>query len=83
MVQRRFGFNAAEASSWTSPESSASIWMDEELHRRAESAFRTAGEKRLSLVDCVSFEIMRRRGCETAFAFDEHFEEHGFTTLKP
>ncbi len=59
------------------------IWVDEEIHRLALSALRAAAKSGLSLVDCVSFEIMRLRGCEAAFAFDRHFGEHGFTTLKP
>jgi len=36
-----------------------------------------------TLVDCTSFEVMRSRSITTAFAFDEHFEEQGFATLKP
>jgi predicted nucleic acid-binding protein len=59
------------------------VWVDEEIHRRAVGAMRAAAKSGLSLVDCVSFEIMRLRGCESAFAFDRHFDEHGFTTLKP
>jgi len=36
----------------------------------------------LSLVDCVSFEVMRRIGMNRVFCFDPHFEEHGFEVLK-
>lgn len=30
-------------------------------------------------VDCLSFEVMEARNLRTAFAFDKHFEELGFT----
>jgi predicted nucleic acid-binding protein len=58
------------------------IWIEEELHRRALAAFRSLRMSGPSLVDCVSFEIIRQRGEERAFAFDRHFEEQGFTVLK-
>jgi predicted nucleic acid-binding protein len=38
-----------------------------------------AGRRRLSLTDCVSFEVMRRSESATAFAFDTHFTEQGFS----
>jgi len=52
-------------------------WVDEELHRGGMTALLTASRRNLSLVDCVSFEVMRRRGITTAFAFDRHFREQG------
>jgi predicted nucleic acid-binding protein len=83
IIQNRFGFKAAEAFLLSLRGVVRILWIDEGIHSRAESAFRTAGRRALSLVDCVSFEIMRSRSTATAFAFDEHFEEHGFATLKP
>lgn len=59
------------------------IWVDEDIHRAAASALLTAGRRRLSLVDCVSFEVMRRGGIATAFALDPHFAEQGFSLLPP
>jgi predicted nucleic acid-binding protein len=32
-------------------------------------------------VDRVSFELMRRRHIDGAFAFDPDFTDHGFTTI--
>jgi uncharacterized protein len=58
------------------------IWVDEEIHRRALAAFRSLRMPGVSLVDCVSFEVMRQRGGEKAFAFDRHFEKQGITVLK-
>lgn len=41
-----------------------------------------ASERRtVSLVDWVSFEVMRRQGIEVAFAFDEDFAAQGFTVV--
>jgi predicted nucleic acid-binding protein len=56
-------------------------WVNEECHQASVSALLTAGQRQLSLVDCVSFEIMRRLGISTAFAFDRHFGEQGFDAI--
>ncbi|TVR67431.1 MAG: PIN domain-containing protein [Spirochaetaceae bacterium] len=58
-------------------------WVSETIHAQGMHAMLAAGRRKLSLTDCVSFEIMRRNGCTTAFAFDPHFEEQGFTTFAP
>jgi len=49
--------------------------------RAGVSALLTSGREQLSLVDCVTFELMRQLGIRTAFTFDRHFEEQGFTCL--
>ncbi len=59
------------------------IWIDEAMHRRAMTALLTAGLRDLSLVDCVSFEVMRIRHLQTAFAFDAHFAQQGFRSVLP
>ena len=56
-------------------------WVDEALHERAIAALLTAGTRDLSLVDCVSFEVMRGLGLDTAFAFDAHFAQQGFRCI--
>jgi predicted nucleic acid-binding protein len=53
-------------------------WVDQALHERAMAALLTAGMRDLSLVDCVSFAVMRGLGLDTAFAFDAHFVQQGF-----
>lgn len=52
--------------------------IDAPAHAAAVSALLVAGRKRLSLVDCSSFEIMHRRGIRRAFTLDRHFREQGF-----
>ncbi|HKW96407.1 MAG TPA: PIN domain-containing protein [Bryobacteraceae bacterium] len=56
-------------------------WVSEAVHRAAVEATLTAARKKLSLVDCASFHIMRTSGVETAFCFDQHFREQGFAIV--
>jgi len=55
-------------------------WVTEEQHRAAADAMLTASRRKLSLVDCVSFQTMRQLGLRRAFSFDAHFREQGFET---
>jgi predicted nucleic acid-binding protein len=54
---------------------------EEPLHQRAVAALLTAGQRDLSLVDCVSFEIIRALGIEAELAFDHHFVQQGFRRI--
>ena len=54
------------------------LWVDERTHEAGLNAMLIAGKRTLSLVDCVSFELMRRYSIETAFTFDKHFKQQGF-----
>jgi len=53
-------------------------WVDESAHHAGVTALLIAARRQLSLVDCVSFDTMRRLGIKTAFTFDRHFSEQGF-----
>lgn len=55
-------------------------WVAGEQHRAGVEAVLAAARKKLSLVDCVSFQTMRNRGVRIAFCFDAHFREQGFET---
>jgi predicted nucleic acid-binding protein len=55
-------------------------WVSEEQHRAGAGAMLAASRRKLSLVDCVSFETMRHHGLRIAFCFDTHFREQGFET---
>ena len=57
------------------------VWVTREVHNSAASAQLVASRRSLSLVDCVSFEIMRRSGIRTAFSFERHFKEYGYEIL--
>ena len=54
------------------------IWVTKEVHSAAVSAHLMADRRSLSLVDCLSFEVMRRTGVLKAFAFDRHFRDYGY-----
>lgn len=56
-------------------------WVEESVHREALAALLTANRRDLSLVDCVSFEIMRRRDLTRALTLDEDFSTQGFTAI--
>jgi predicted nucleic acid-binding protein len=56
-------------------------WVSEADHRAAVSALLTANRRHLSLVDCVSFLVMRQLALKTAFALDRDFTAQGFETV--
>ena len=56
-------------------------WVTSDDHRSAVSALLAANRRNLSLVDCASFQLMRRLGVRSAFAFDRHFREQGFRVI--
>lgn len=55
-------------------------WVSEQQHRSGMEAMLAASRRKLSLVDCVSFQTMRHNGLRVAFCFDSHFREQGFET---
>ena len=56
-------------------------YVHADLHRLGIASLLSAGKRKLSLVDCVSFEIMRQLGLNRVFAFDSHFRGQGFETI--
>jgi predicted nucleic acid-binding protein len=78
LVQHRLGMAAARALAGDIVPLLAVVWMDEQRHAAAQHAWLAAGRKKLSLVDCASFLVMRECGIEGAFSFDGHFREQGF-----
>lgn len=56
-------------------------WIDSVVHMAGISALLAASRRKLSLVDCTSFEMMRNLGIQTVFTFDAHFSEQGFNCL--
>ena len=53
-------------------------WIDAVLHREAAQELKRIGKRGMSLVDCASFVVMRRRGIQKALAFDSDFQDQGF-----
>lgn len=56
-------------------------WVDRRLLTEALDLYRKYRDHVLSLCDCVSFAVMKRRKLTTAFAYDEDFRRVGFETL--
>ncbi len=54
------------------------VWIDEKLHARATAAMFAAGRRNVSLVDWLSFEVMRERRIRHAFTYDGDFAKQGF-----
>lgn len=78
LVQSRLGLEAARAFHEDLLPLLAIDWIVASDYEKGAGAVLTAARKGLSLVDCISFEIMRRRGLKTVFTFDRHFQEQGF-----
>jgi len=52
-----------------------------ELFRRGLALFEKRPDKDWSLVDCISFVVMRQRRLTDALTLDHHFEQAGFNVL--
>jgi predicted nucleic acid-binding protein len=61
----------------TSP-SIAMVHVEEHLFHEAWNMFVQHDDKRFSLTDCVSFELMKTRQIIKALSFDHHFVQAGF-----
>ncbi len=56
----------------------STVWIDEATHAAGVAALLAALPTHVSLVDFVSFEVMREHGISRAFAFDDDFGKAGF-----
>jgi predicted nucleic acid-binding protein len=81
LVQRRLGMEAVRAIQDILVPLLDIEWIDAECHGAAMKEFLKVSRRRLSFVDCASFEVMRRREIPRAFAVDGHFPEHGFEQI--
>lgn len=81
LVQRRLGDRAARELLTTWLSVLEVRWVTREIHSAAVAALLGAAKRSVSLVDYVSFELMRREGIEAAFAFDRDFLRQGFRVV--
>jgi uncharacterized protein len=58
-------------------------WVDRDLHDSGIREFEKSGKRRVSLVDHISFLVMKRRNIRAAFAFDSDFKTAGFQLFEP
>jgi len=81
LVQNRLGLPAIRVFQEDIVPLLATRWVDATIHAAATSALLAANRKKLSLVDCVSFEVMRHAAIKGVFTFDRHFHEQGFDCI--
>jgi uncharacterized protein len=81
LTQRRLGAEAVRRLSQDFLPVLNIVWIDEATHASGLAALLAALPTDVSLVDFVSFQLMRERGIERAFAFDDDFGAAGFVTL--
>lgn len=81
LVQRRLGRNAIRNILEDFIPLLNVEWVEEQTHDLALRTVLASGQRGISMVDAVSFEVMRRRGITSVFTFDHHFEDEGFERL--
>lgn len=56
-------------------------WVKPDEHEGAVRTLLLLSRRQLSLIDCVSFDVMRRLGIARAFTLDRHYADQGFACL--
>ncbi len=77
LLQARLGLAAAVKLAKDSP-AFVIDWVDDDLHASGIRELERSRKRRVSLVDHISFLVMRRRRVAVAFAFDPDFASAGF-----
>jgi len=57
------------------------IEIQKEIFGLAWELFQTYEDKKLSFTDCTSFALMKKKGIEKVFSFDEDFARLGFVLI--
>ncbi|HYO46796.1 MAG TPA: PIN domain-containing protein [Gemmatimonadota bacterium] len=78
LLQHRWGIDAVRDWERLVEPGLEILWVDAELHSRAMVALLASANRRISLTDWTSFEIIRQEGIDKAFAFDRDFGNRGF-----
>ena len=78
LIQARLGWEAVDSWRDRIVPLCEIVWVDQSLHALGEARCRQARQRRLSLTDCVSIEIMRQRNTREVIGQDEHFDREGF-----
>ena len=81
LLQRRLGIAALRAFHEDIVPLLRIDWIGRQQHHAGMEAVLAATRKKLSAVDCVSFQIMRENSVHAVFCFDKHFREQGFDTI--
>ena len=78
VAQRRWGMTAVRALVEEFLPLVHIAWVTPEDHAAGIDAFLAANRRELSLVDCISFAVMRRFAVRRYLGLDPHFAEQGF-----
>ena len=81
LLQRRVGLEAVRGFQARLLPLLEVVWIDREWYQRGIERLYIETQRRVSLVDCLSFEIIEALGIEKAFAFDVHFPRAGFRLI--
>ncbi len=81
LLQKRFGVEALRIFEHEVRPIINVVWIDQSIHHSGMIVVLTTNHRKLSLVDCTSFEIIRNLHVEQVFTFDPHFSEQGFDTI--
>jgi predicted nucleic acid-binding protein len=81
LVHRRLGTKAARVLLDAFVPAMSVLFVDEELHARAVPAYLAGLRGRPSLVDRVSFQVVRDRALDRAFVFDRDFRAEGIVCV--
>jgi predicted nucleic acid-binding protein len=57
------------------------VYLSTQLFQQAFALYRQYADKEWSLVDCISFVVMRQAGVNQVLTFDRHFAQAGFEIL--
>lgn len=81
LVQHRLGLKALRVFQEDIVPLLSIRWVDSTIHSAAIGSLLAAHRKKLSFVDCISFEVMRLTSITCAFTFDNHFKEQRFNCI--
>ena len=81
LIQRRLGLDATLT--FLKDTSLLKVhWITPEDHAEAVDLLERRGRRNLSLVDCMSFVVMKQYGITTALAYDSDFQAEGFDVFR-
>ena len=81
VLQRRLGLTSA-LSFLAESRTFTVHWITPEDHAEAVDLLERRGRRNLSLVDCMSFVVMKQYGITTALAYDSDFQAEGFDVFR-
>lgn len=81
LTQRRLGLDAVRTAWEVLVPAMEIVWVDRDVHDNAMTALIASSRPAISLVDRVSFELMRRLHIDRAFSLDGDFRSEGFDVV--